>query len=312
MVYREIPYPIVRMDVRSPMDVYVKVREDYRLFAAKGALFTAEHCRMFDRTALKLFVTARDHESADKLLESFLLDTLTDPQLNTKAKAEIIYSSSMDSIRKVFETTNIKTITELERLSGSMTRLILSDSRVMDDLISVTSHDHYTYQHSVKVGIYGTALSFSLFKDKIHEHNMAELSTAFFLHDIGMAKVPEKILDKRDPLTVSEWDILKRHPIWGHEKLVKANYLSDEANAIVLYHHERCDRNGYPFRKSGDEIPLYAKICAVADTFESLTSARPFRQSKTPFEALKIMQSEMAHEFDLDIFTAFIKLLGPS
>jgi HD-GYP domain-containing protein (c-di-GMP phosphodiesterase class II) len=164
----------------------------------------------------------------------------------------------------------------------------------------------------VKVGIYGTALSFSLFKDKIHEHNMAELSTAFFLHDIGMAKVPEKILDKRDPLTVSEWDILKRHPIWGHEKLVKANYLSDEANAIVLYHHERCDRNGYPFRKSGDEIPLYAKICAVADTFESLTSARPFRQSKTPFEALKIMQSEMAHEFDLDIFTAFIKLLGPS
>ena len=128
---------------------------------------------------------------------------------------------------------------------------------------------------------------------------------------VGMAKVPERILDKKEPLTPGEWDIIKKHPIWGHEKLMKANYLSDEATAIVLYHHERCDRNGYPFRKSGDEIPLYAKICAVADTFESLTSARPFRQSKTPFEALKIMQAEMAHEFDLDIFTAFIKLLGP-
>lgn len=311
MIYKEIPYPIVRVDQRSPMDLFIKVREDYRLFAARGAVFTMEHCRMFEKTRLKLFIMARDKDTADSYAESYLVDTLTDAQLSTKVKADIVYSASMDSISRVFQSTNLRTITELERLSGNVAKYILSDSRVMDDLIRITSHDHYTYQHSVKVGIYGTALSMNLFEDRIKAHNMAELSAAFFLHDIGMAKVPEKILDKKEPLTISEWDIIKKHPIWGHDKLMKANYLSDEANAIVLYHHERCDRNGYPFRKSGDEIPLYAKICAIADTFESLTSARPFRQSKTPFEALKIMQVEMANEFDIDLFRAFIMLLGP-
>ncbi|MRR14305.1 HD domain-containing protein [archaeon] len=175
----------------------------------------------------------------------------------------------------------------------------------------MTSYDHYTYKHSVKVGIYGTTLAVNLFQDKIREHNMAELSTAFFLHDIGMAKVPIKILDKKGPLDESEWDIIRKHPLWGHDRLVKANYLNDESTAIVLYHHERCDRKGYPFRKSSDEIPVYAKICAIADTFESLTSGRPFRHSKTPFEALKIMKVEMAREFDAELFRAFIKLLGP-
>ncbi len=162
-----------------------------------------------------------------------------------------MYATSMNSIREVFTGTNLRTIAELEKMSKTIVTLILSDSRVMDDLINITSYDHYTYKHSVKVGIYGTALSINLFQDKIKDHNMAELSTAFFLHDIGMAKVPAKILDKKGPLTGNEWDIIRKHPLWGHDRLMKANYLSDEATSIVLYHHERCDRNGYPFKKSG-------------------------------------------------------------
>jgi HD-GYP domain-containing protein (c-di-GMP phosphodiesterase class II) len=134
---------------------------------------------------------------------------------------------------------------------------------------------------------------------------------AFFLHDIGMTKVPSNILDKKEPLNENDWETIKKHPVWGHEKLKKANYESEEATEIVLYHHERFDGNGYPFKKSGNEIPLYAKICAIADTFESLTGGRPFRLPKSPFEALKIMQVEMAREFDPELFRAFIMLLGP-
>jgi HD-GYP domain-containing protein (c-di-GMP phosphodiesterase class II) len=87
-------------------------------------------------------------------------------------------------------------------------------------------------------------------------------------------------------------------PLWGQERLRKADYRSDEADDIILYHHERCNGNGYPFGKTGGEIPLYARICAIADTFESLTAHRPFKSARSPFEALKIMRSEMASEFD--------------
>jgi len=293
------------------MDLYVKIKDEYRLFAAKGAVFTEEHCRLFSKAKLKLFFLAKDLASAEESLDTHLIDVLTDPYVDAQTKVDIVYASSMNSIREVFTGTNLRTIGELEKMSGTIVKLILSDRRVMDDLINITSYDHYTYKHSVKVGIYGTALSINLFQDRIKDHNMAELSTAFFLHDIGMAKVPARILDKKGPLDSSEWDIIRKHPLWGHDRLMKANYLSNEATSIVLYHHERCDKNGYPFRKSGEEIPIYAKICAIADTFESLTSGRPFRHSKSPFEALKIMQAEMAREFDADLFRAFIMLLGP-
>jgi HD-GYP domain-containing protein (c-di-GMP phosphodiesterase class II) len=125
-----------------------------------------------------------------------------------------------------------------------------------------------------------------------------------------MTKVPRSVVDKEGPLTLSEWDVIRNHPLWGHDKLSKITTLTEGAASIVLYHHERCNGSGYPFKKTGGEIPIYAKICAIADTFESLTAKRPFRPSKTPFEALKIMQREMADEFDPGLFQAFVMLLG--
>jgi HD-GYP domain-containing protein (c-di-GMP phosphodiesterase class II) len=160
------------------------------------------------------------------------------------------------------------------------------------------------------VGVYGTAMTINLFQDKIKYHDLDELSMAFFLHDIGMTKVPSTILDKNEPLTENDWETIRKHPVWGKDKLTKANYKSDETTEVILYHHERYDGSGYPFNKSGEEIPLYAKICAIADTFDSLTAGRPFKKAKTPFEALRTMHVEMAREFDPELFRAFIMLLG--
>ena len=311
MVYREIPFQMVIEQERCPVDLYVKIKDDYRLFAAQGAVFTADHFRLFGKAGVRLYILARDTATADEYIDHKLVEVLADPKVSRKAKAEIMYSTSMRSVRDVFEGTTPGTIGELEKLSRNIVQLIFADRAVMDDLISISSFDHYTYRHSVKVGIFGTALAINLFGDNLGDHRMTELSTAFFLHDIGMAKVPVHILDKRDTLTPAEWDIVRKHPLWGHDKLLRARYLSDEAAAVVLYHHERCDGNGYPFRKREGEIPLYARICAIADTFEALTAGRPFRQPKTPFESLRIMQTEMADEFDPELFRAFVMLLGP-
>jgi len=311
MIFKEIPHPTIRVDQKCTRDLYVKIKEDYRLFAARGAVFTQEHARLFSANNIKLYIQATNMDKADEYLNTYLHEILIDPGVNPKVKSDIVYSSSIKSIRQIFQGMNIRNIEQLETSSESTVKLILSDQRVMNNLIEITSHDHFTYKHSVKVGIFGTALAINLFQDKLNEHNIAKLSTAFFLHDIGMAKVPPKILDKKGPLTKEEWDIIKKHPVWGHEKLMKSQYLSEEAAAIVLYHHERCDRKGYPFKRMGTGIPLYSRICAIADTFESLISTRPFRSPKTPFEAIKIMQQEMAKEFDPQLFKAFIMLLGP-
>ncbi len=311
MIYREIPYQIAFINQKSATDLYVKIRDDYRLFAAKGALLPEEHLQEYQKAKTKLYIMAQNSTDAEESLDALLMNVLTHPEVSPKVKADITYSTSMKSIRGVFQGTNLKTLSELKETSKKVVKLILSDSRVMEDFIKITSSDHYTFKHSVKVGIYGTAMMINLFQDKIKDHDIDELSMGFFLHDIGMTRVPSNILDKEEPLTEGEWETIRKHPLWGRDKLRKANYESDETTAIVLYHHERFNGNGYPFKKSGNEIPVYAKICAIADTFESLTAGRPFRLPKSSFEALKIMQVEMACEFDPDLFRAFIMLLGP-
>jgi HD-GYP domain-containing protein (c-di-GMP phosphodiesterase class II) len=310
LIYREIPYHIAFLNQKCITDLHIKIRDDYRLFAAKGAQLPDEQFEQFRKAKTSLYITAQDTSDAENSLDACLIEVLTHPDVSPRAKADIAYSTSMKSIQEVFERTNPRTLTELKKISEKIVKLILSDSRVINDLIKISSDDHYTIKHSVKVGIYGTAMTINLFQDKIKDHNLEELSMAFFLHDIGMTKIPSIILDKNETLNENDWETIRKHPVWGHDKLKKANYESAETTAVLLYHHERCDGNGYPFKKSGNEIPIYAKICAIADTFESLTGGRPFKSPKSPFEALKIMHVEMAREFDPELFRAFIMLLG--
>jgi HD-GYP domain-containing protein (c-di-GMP phosphodiesterase class II) len=308
--YKEIPYKIACVSGKSTIDLYFKVKGAYRLFAAEGAAFTEDHYRLCNKVTL--FICSEDHASAQQNLDSHIQHLLTDGTVEPRAKADIVYSFSMRSLRKVYEGTNPRTIENMKKISRSIVRSILKDRSIVGHVMEMTSIDHYILQHSVKAGTFGLALAINLLGDKLDDTDMTDLSTAFFLHDIGMTKVPRSVVDKEDPLTPADWDVIRKHPLWGHDKLSKAGSLSDKAASVVLYHHERCNGSGYPFKKTGDDIPIYAKICAIADTFESLTSKRPFRPAKTPFEALKIMQREMANEFDPDLFKAFVMLLGPA
>lgn len=311
MNFKEIPSHIAFIERRSTIDLFIRIKKDFRLFAARGAHLSEEQFNQISSEKVRLFIKIDDSADGEVSLDAHLMGILTDPGVNPQVKAGIAYAATVKTIQDVFRGTNSRTLAELKKMSGKIVKLIVSDNRVIDNFITLTSSDPYTLMHSVKVGIYGTAITISLFQGTIDDHKIEDLSMAYFLHDIGMTRVPGAILNKEENLTQSEWETVKRHPVWGQEKLRKANYLDDEATGIVLYHHERCDGSGYPLRKAGDEIPVFAKICAIADTFESLTSGRPFSPSKSPFEALRIMQGNLARGFDPKLFKAFIVLLGP-
>jgi HD-GYP domain-containing protein (c-di-GMP phosphodiesterase class II) len=259
---------------------------------------------------MEFYLVIRDAK-IEEYKVSNLSSILTDPGVSAKEKAEVAFSTSMKTIREVFEAAEPRTISSVEKNAEEMVKLILSEDEVMDNLIWINSHDHFTYQHSVRVGIYATALSINLFSEKLSRNELVSLSAGYFLHDIGMAQVPLRILDKRTPLTPAEWGIIRMHPMWGYDRLLETGHLTPEAAAIVLSHHERHNGSGYPFAREGDGIPVYAKICAIADMFESLTARRPYREEQEPFKARKIMQGEMPDDFAPELFRAFIVLLGP-
>ncbi len=309
--YRELPFSIMRVNERYEFDIYIRIKDDHRLFAASGALFTEDHGKLLKDGNTKLYVRDDDWSKVEDYKSRYLSSILTDPKVSAHEKADVAFSTSMKSIRDVFESTESRTVKHVEKNAEEMVRLILREDEVMDNLIWINSHDHYTYQHSVRVGIYATALSIKLFGSKLTKKEMVDLSAGYFLHDIGMAQVPLKILDKQTPLSPTEWGIIRMHPMWGYDRLLETGHLTPEAAAIVLSHHERDNGSGYPFAREGEGIPVYAKICAIADMFESLTAIRPYRQQKDPFQALKLMQDEMSDEFDPELFKAFVMLLGP-
>jgi putative nucleotidyltransferase with HDIG domain len=129
------------------------------------------------------------------------------------------------------------------------------------------------------------------------------------LHDIGKVAVDRGILNKPAELTASEWDAMRAHAEFGAAAIAELSALADLA-PLVRAHHERMDGEGYPDRLLGEEIPLEARIVAVADAFHALTSDRPYRRAVLPQTALDVLEHDSGTQFDADVVLAALKLLN--
>jgi ribonuclease P protein subunit RPR2 len=134
-----------------------------------------------------------------------------------------------------------------------------------------------------------------------------EIEFGFLLHDIGKVAVPDAILYKPDPLTDAERALMERHPVTGFEILRDVDFLG-EARDVVRSHHERWDGNGYPDRLAGEDIPLAARMFAVADTLDALTTDRPYRPASPLSDARAIIDGLTGTQFDPSVIKAFDKV----
>ena len=171
----------------------------------------------------------------------------------------------------------------------------------LEELVSgIEASDPYLHGHSRRVARHSwmIARKMGLASDEV-----ARVRTAAAIHDVGKIHTPTAILHKPARLTDEEYDVIKRHPGDGAQM---ADVLRDAALAsIVRHHHERMDGSGYPDALRGDEIPLGARIIAVADTFDAITSERPYRHASAHKKAIDILRAEAAAGLDPDVVRAF-------
>ena len=128
------------------------------------------------------------------------------------------------------------------------------------------------------------------------------------LHDVGKIGIPETVLKKPGKLEDNEWEIMKQHPTIGAEKVLAPNPALRDLIPIVKYHHEHIDGSGYPEHLKGDEIPLSAKIVAVADTYHALISDRPYRKGMSVEKACEILKEGAGKLWDSDLVRQFISI----
>ena len=242
-----------------------------------------------------------------QIIPDALMEALHDKSLSPSEKAPIIHEQAIVMMQRLLDNPTAENIKTAKKGISEMVNLILTDDSTSHHLLLITSHDYYTFTHSVTVGVLGIALSKFFFK-KSNKHDMNELGTGFFLHDLGKVNINQDILNKPGRLTDEEMNEVKRHPAQGFKILDETNQLTEESKLIVLQHHERENCKGYPKGLKGEAIHIYGRICSIADVYDALTSDRPYRKKMAPFAALKLMEEEMIDHFQQDMFAQFIMI----
>ena len=170
---------------------------------------------------------------------------------------------------------------------------------------AIDAKDPYTKDHSTCVSRYSEALARAI---NLPEEEIERIRLGALLHDVGKIGIPETVLQKEGPLSDEEWVIMKQHPTIGAEKVLMPNASLRDLIPIVKYHHERIDGKGYPEGLSNGDIPLAAKIVAIADTYHALTSDRPYRKGMSIEKAVSILEEGAGSQWDANLVRTFISI----
>lgn len=196
---------------------------------------------------------------------------------------------------------------ESKEVVGSIVDSIIRNSNALVWLSKLKNKDEYTAEHSLNVCILSVAFARHLGHS---EFEIKKIGLCGLLHDVGKAKIPLEILNKPGRFTDEEFEIMKQHPLYGRDLLMSISD-SDNATVDVAYsHHERMDESGYPRKLMRHQIPYYAKIVSLTDTYDAITSSRCYDNGRSSMDALDIIYKNKGRQFDEELALEFIKCIG--
>jgi len=259
-------------------------------------------------SSLSIIFMARigNARTAVSLIEKGIVDQITSPDnlaaiyssvKNELERRKLIknHKASLIKYRKLKEEQhlNLKRAMDLEEIY---------DSTLENLMTALDLRDVETFGHSKTVARYTQLLARVL--GITDDGKLNNIRKGSLLHDVGKIAIPDSILKKTKPLTEKEWDKIRLHPVLGYG-LIKEIKLLNEVGNIILYHHERYDGTGYPRKLKKDKIPLEARIFALSDALDAITSHRPYRKERSFAAARKEIQANTGSQFDPEVVEAF-------
>jgi putative nucleotidyltransferase with HDIG domain len=237
-------------------------------------------------------------------------DQITPLAMNEELnRASQIVNRSKEAITSMFNEARMGKAINIENAASlveEITSSVMRNPGALIGLARLKTKDDYTYMHSVAV----CALMVSLARQLgMSDEQTRESGLAGLLHDVGKMAIPLDILNNPGKLTNEEFAVVKEHPVAGHRMLLEGGAAGEIALDVCLHHHEKISGTGYPNQLSGDNISVYARMGAICDVYDAITSNRPYKQGWCPSESLRKMAEWEGH-FDKNIFQAFVKCIG--
>ena len=317
-------------------DVATTSATDYRTLIIRGTFLTAEMISMLRKKGIKSVTIVGDKqavmaktESREEHMNRPEATPTEDPEKEQEESAYIPPTPAADEVRNQHigkALTELNDIfsehEEIKELSQEAVKKVndIADDILVDigndstylgnQMIALQNYDDYTYKHCLRVAMLATSVAAQL---GLSKRDSKEVIVAALLHDIGKSSIDHDIIIKPSKLTEEEFNEIKRHPFIGYNILKNSAEGDFSGNILsgVLFHHEKYDGSGYPTGITGKEIPLIARIIAVCDVFDALTSNRPYRKPWSVAEAEEYILGSCGSHFDFDVTSAFMRAFNP-
>lgn len=240
-------------------------------------------------------------------MEHSLDSVIDDPQIDMGDKSAMIYSCAANIMEDVFsDPRSGENLARTKDITNHIIKFSLTDGSSISSLLSLSSHDYYTFTHCVNVAVFSVGLFQYIGKGT--DEDLHALALGAILHDVGKTRISDTILNKPGRLTDDEFFVMQTHSRKGYELM--NDVLGVGSLDVILHHHERFDGTGYPDKFKEDEISDAAKIATIADVYDALTTIRPYSEARKPFDALILMKEKMVGHFAQKSFLSFIQFLS--
>jgi len=311
--YFPISTSILQIDKIVNFDLYLlppKKSKEPILYRAKDLPFTEENMfRLKSQGVENLLVRSEDKIYYTHYLETNLREILNNSHAFLQKRVEVLYEVTSQVVKEMLDNPGSHDLLPRSKtLVENTLNFMFREPSTFQYMLKIASFDYHTYTHSVNVEIFSVFLAREV---NIPEDELPRVGVGALLHDLGKCRVDPKILTFPGKLSAEQFEQVKNHPEYGYKILINDQGMKDEIQLdIVRHHHEKLTGTGYPDKLKGRDISIYARISAIADIFDALTTNRSYKNAFSSFNALKLMREEMTNELDTQIFKNFILLMG--
>jgi len=285
--------------------IYVLINGKFTLYLRSGDKLTFEKLQLLDSKAQGDFFYVQVSEWV--AYKTFIQEQINSSEIAPLEKAQILKASSMAIVEELFEHPDVNVALDSSRpIIENFVTFMQAEPEAMAHLIGLSGHDFYTYNHSLDVSIYALGLGKAL---GMNPKELEELGLGSLFHDIGKRNVSLDILCKKGPLSKDEWTIMQLHPQYGYVILNANPTITDAMKAACFEHHESFQGNGYPQQLQSHEIHPHARIVAITDTYDALTTQRSYNTPLMPLDALVMMKEKIHGRYDPDMLNAMYSVL---